>query len=226
MKASTFQTLIMGLLCLAVASLSGGLYNQYQRVAELQSTNTQYQQTLDTLQRDANALKDAQEKLQYALKDLKQMVDTSEQQANTLDPKLDQWAQEIQELHDGLADRATETDMTALRARLEQVEQQLLDLRTKPFLPPPTPSATKPKKTARPKPVPLSPPSPPFSVLSVESRGGERFLAVAPHDSRSLIDVRLLHSGEQIGAWHLKVLAPNSAIFAVAAQPDQTVQLP
>ena len=223
MKASTFQTLIIGLLCLAVAGLSGGLYNQYQHLAELQSTNTQYQQTLDTLQRDANALKDTQEKLQYALKDLKQMVDTGEQQANTLDPMLDQWAQEIQELRDGLAARVTEADLTALRARIEQVEQQLLDLRTKPFPPPPTPSATKPKQTARPKPTPLSPP---FSVLSVESRGGERFLAVAPPDSRSLMDVRLLHSGEQLGAWHLKVLGPNAAIFAVTAQPDQTVHLP
>ncbi|WP_447791298.1 chemotaxis protein [Pseudomonas farris] len=223
MKASTFQTLIIGLLCLTIAGLSGGLYNQYQRMAELQSTDTQRLQTLDSLQRDSSALKDAQEKLQYALKDLKQMVDTGEQQANTLDPMLDQWAQEIQELRDGLAARATAADMTALRARLEQVEQQLLDLRTKPSSPPPTPSATKPKQTARPKPPPLSPP---FSVLSVESRGGERFLAVAPPDSRSLRDVRLLHSGEQLGAWHLKVLEPNSAIFAVAAQPDQTVHLP
>jgi len=223
MKASTFQTLIIGLLCLAVAGLSGGLYNQYQRMAELQSTDTQHLQTLDTLQRDANALKDAQEKLQYALKELKQMVDSGEQQASTLDPMLDQWAQEIQELRDGLAARATVADLAALRARLEQVEQQLLDLRTKPSPPQPTSSATKPKQTARPKPAPLSPP---FSVLSVESRGGERFLAVAPHGSRSLTDVRLLHSGEQLGAWHLKVLEPNSAIFAVAAQPDQTVHLP
>ncbi|UOP10252.1 chemotaxis protein [Pseudomonas palleroniana] len=223
MKASTFQTLIIGLLCLAVAGLSGGLYHQYQRMAELQSTNTQYRQTLDTLQHDSSALKDAQEKLQYALKDLKQMVDTGEQQANNLDPMLDQWAQEIQELRDGLAARATEADMTALRARLEHVEQQLLELKTQPSPPPPTPSAIKPKKTALPKPTPLSPP---FSVLSVESRGGERFLAVAPPDSRSLMDVRLLHSGEHFGAWHLKVLEPNSAIFAVAAQPDQTVHLP
>ncbi|MGN7934071.1 chemotaxis protein [Pseudomonas mediterranea] len=223
MKASTFQTLIVGSLCLAVSVLSGGLYNQYQRVTELENANAQRLQTLDTLQRDSNALKDTQEKLQYALKDLKQMVDTGEQQANTLDPILDQWAQEIQELRDGLAASATAADMTALRARLEQVEQQLLDIKAKPSSPLPMPSATKPKKTARPEPIPLSPP---FSVLSVESRGGERFLAVAPHDGRSLMDVRLLHSGEQFGAWHLKVLEPNSAIFAVAAQPDQTVHLP
>ena len=223
MKASTFQTVIIGLLCLVVAGLSGGLYNQYQRVTELQSTTTQQLKTLDTLQRDASALKDTQEKLQYALKDLKQMVDTGEQQANTLDPMLDQWAQEIQELRDGLAARASAADMTALRGRVEHVEQQLLNLKTQPSPPPPTSSTTKPKQTARPKPIPLSPP---FSVLSVESRGGERFLAVAPHDSRSLKDVRLLHRGEQLGAWYLKVLEPNSAIFAVAAQPDQTVHLP
>ena len=223
MKASTFQTLIVGLLCLAIAGLSGSLYNQYQRVAELQNMNTQYRQTLDTLQLDSNALKDAQEKLQYTLKDLKQMVDSGEQQANTLDPMLDQWAQEIQELRDGLAARATATDVTALRARLEHVEQQLLELKTQPSTPPSTSSVAKPKQTDHPKPISLSPP---FSVLSVESRGGERFLAVAPHDSRSLMDVRLLHSGEQLGTWHLKVLEPNSAIFAVAAQPDQTVHLP
>lgn len=223
MKASTFKTLIIGLICLAVAGLSGSLYNQYQRVAELQSTTTQQLKMLDTLQRDSSAFKDTQEKLQYALKDLKQMVDTGEQQANTLDPMLDQWAQEIQELRDGLADRATAADMTALHARVEHVEQQLLNLKTQLSPPPPTSSTTKPTKTARPKPIPLAPP---FSVLSVESRGGERFLAVAPHDSRSLTEVRLLHSGEVFNAWHLKVLEPNAAIFAVAAQPDQTVHLP
>ena len=223
MKASTFQTLIVGLLCLAIAGLSGGLYNQYQRTAELHSTNTQYRQTLDTLQRDSSTLKDAQEKLRYAMKDLKQMVDSGEQQVNTLDPMLGQWAQEIQELRDGLTARATQADLAALRARLEQVEQQLLEHKTQPSPPPPTSSTTKPKQKARPKPIPLSPP---FSVLGVESRGGERFLAVAPHDSRALMDVRLLHSGEQLGAWRLKVLEPNSAIFAVAAQPDQTVHLP
>ncbi|WP_460155033.1 chemotaxis protein [Pseudomonas sp. S1_F04] len=223
MKASTFQTLIVGSLFLAVSGLSGGLYNQYQRVTELENANAQRAQTLDTLQRDSSTLLDAQEKLQYALKDLKQMVDSGEQQANTLDPMLDQWAQEIQELRDGLAARATEVDMIALRVRLEHVEQQLLDFKSQPPLPPPTPSTAKPKKTAHPKPAPLLPP---FSVLSIEYRGGERFLAVSPPDSRSLDDIRLLHNGEQLGTWQLKVLEPNAAVFAVAAQPDQTVQLP
>ncbi|MFS2068384.1 chemotaxis protein [Pseudomonas sp. CT11-2] len=222
MKASTFQTLIVGGLCLAVAGLSGGLYNQTQRMVELQNSSAQHQQTLDALQTDSNALKDTQEKLHHTVKDLRQMVDTGEQQASVLDPMLDQWAQEIQELRDGLAARATEADVTTLRARLEQVEQKLLDLNSKPS-PPPPPSAAKPKKTALPKLIPLSPP---FSVLGVESRGGERFLAITPHDSRTLADVRLLHSGEQSSTWRLKELEPTSAIFAVTEHPDQTVQLP
>ncbi len=223
MRASTFQTLIVGGLCLAISGLSGELYHQYQRLNELQSTTTQHLKTLDTLQRNVSALQDTQEKLQFALNDLKQAVDTSEQQANILDPLLDQWAQEIQELRDGLAARATAADMTALRARLEQAEQRFLELKTQPSAPPLTPSAAKPKKTARTQPSPLSPP---FSVLAVESRAGERFLATAPQGSHSLADIRLLHSSEQIGAWRLKALEPRSALFAVTGQPDQTVPLP
>jgi peptidoglycan hydrolase CwlO-like protein len=152
MKASTFQTVIVGGLCLAIAGLSGELYNQYQRLDELQSTTTQRLKTLDTLRHDLSALQDTQEKLQFAVNDLKQAVDTSAQQANILDPLLDQWAQEIQELRDGLAARATAADMTALRARLEQAEQRL-ELKTQPSAPPLTPSAAKPKKTARTQPT-------------------------------------------------------------------------
>ncbi|VVP99883.1 hypothetical protein PS914_03961 [Pseudomonas fluorescens] len=222
MKASTFQTVIVGGLCLAIAGLSGELYNQYQRLDELQSTTTQRLKTLDTLRHDLSALQDTQEKLQFAVNDLKQAVDTSAQQANILDPLLDQWAQEIQELRDGLAARATAADMTALRARLEQAEQRL-ELKTQPSAPPLTPSAAKPKKTARIQPSPLSPP---FSVLAVESRAGERFLTTAAHGSRALADIRLLHLGEQIGNWRLKALEATSALFAVTDQPDQTVPLP
>lgn len=223
MKASTFQTLIVGVLCLAIAGLSGELYRQYQRLSEPQSTTTQRLQTLDTLQRDVSELQGTQEKLQLALTDLKLAVDTGEQQANTLDPRLDQWMQEFQELREGLAARATEADMTALRARLEQTEQRFMDLKLRSPTPPATSSTAKPKKTARRQPTPLSPP---FSVLAVESRAGERFLATAPQGSRSLADIRLLHSGEQIGAWRLKALEPSAALFAVTGQPDQTVPLP
>jgi hypothetical protein len=223
MKGSTLQTLILGLMCLAVAGLGGALYNQHQRIADLQDASVTPAQHLDTLQQDSNSLLAAQEALRHEVKELRLAVDSGAQQASTLDPLLDQWAQEIQALRDGLAARASETALAALRTRTEQVEQQLQALNAKPPSTAPPPPA-KPRKAARP-PVP-APLSPPFTVLGIESRGGERFLTAALLGSRSLAEVRLLHHGERIGSWYLKTLSPTTATFTVPNQPDQIVPLP
>ncbi len=219
MKVATFQTLIMGLLCLAVAGLSAGMYNLSQRVAHLQSESAQERQTLSRLQQQSIAFKDAHEQVQSTLNALTQKVDTPP--PTHPDPLLDQWAPALQALRDDLTGRASVNDMTVLSVRLAHLEQQLLALKHTPL--PVRPAAAKPKQPAPAKPAPLIPP---FSVLSIESRGEERFLAVAPLGSHRLSDVRLLRRGEQFGAWHLKTLGTHSATFAVAARPDQTVPLP
>lgn len=223
MNASTFNSLIVGVLCLAVAGLGAGLHNQHRRIVELQSRIGKSLPQLEALRADTNALQDAQEQSRHELRELRLIVDSGEQQANTLDPLLEQWAQEIQALRDGLATRASAADLTALGTRLEQAERQLAVLATKPPSPPSAPSPARPKKTARPQPPP---PSPPFSVLGSESRGGERFLLLAPTGSRSLTDLRLLRRGERIGAWQLKTLETGTALLSVAGQPDQRLQLP
>lgn len=223
MKASTFNTLIIGLLCLAVTGLGAGLHNQHRRVAELQSRVGFQLPQLEALRTEANALQGAQEQLQREVRELRLTVDSGEQQANTLDPLLEQWPQEIQALRDALAIRANAADLTALSARLERAEQQLVALATQPPSPPSAPSAATRKKPARPRPTP---PSPPFSVLGSESRGGVHFLLLAPTGSRSLADVRLLHRGERIGTWHLKTMETATALFSVPGQPDQRLQLP
>jgi hypothetical protein len=223
MNASTFNTLIIGLLCLAVTGLGAGLHNQHRRIAELQSRVGEQLPQLEALRADTNALQDAQEQLRHELRELRLIVDSGEQQANTLDPLLEQWAQEIQALRDGLATRANAAELTALGARLEQAERQLKALATQPPSPPSAPSPATQKKAIRPRPAP---PPPPFSVLGSESRGGERFLLLAPTGSRSLADVRLLHRGERVGAWQLKALETATALFSVAGQPDQRLQLP
>lgn len=223
MKASTFQTLILGLLCLAVSGLTGALYNQHQRTAELQASAAKSTPHLESLQRDSSKLLDAQEALRHELDELRFAVDSGAQQASTLDPLLDQWAQEIQALRNELATRAAETELTALRARIEQAEQQLESLKAKPHSSAP-PSPAKPRKAVRP-PIP-APLSLPFTVLGTESRAGERFLVTAPLGSRSLAEVRLLHHGERIGSWHLKTLGATTAIFTVPERPDQIIPLP
>jgi hypothetical protein len=222
MNTSAFNTLITGLLCLAVSGLGAGLHNQHQRVTELQSRLSEQLPQLQALRADTNALQDAQEQLRHELRELRLTVDSGEQQATTLDPLLEQWAQEIQALRDGLAVRASAAELTALNARLEQAERQLVGLATKPTTPP-SPVTAKPKQAIRHQPPA---PSPPFSLLGVESRGGVRFLLLAPTGSRSLADARLLHRGEQIGAWRLQALEAATALFSVAGQPDQRLPIP
>lgn len=222
MNTSAFNTLITGLLCLAVSGLGAGLHNQHQRVTELQARLNEQLPELETLRADTNALQDAQEQLRHELRELRLTVDSGEQQANTLDPLLEQWAQEIQALRDGLAACARAAELTTLGARLEQAERKLMALATQPSTPPPAPSSAPPKKSTRPKPSRLSPP---FALLGTESRGGVRFLLLSPPGSRSLADARLLHRGEGIGAWRLQALDTGTALFSVAGHPDQRLPL-
>jgi hypothetical protein len=221
MNASTFNTLIIGLLCLAVTGLGAGLHNQHRRAAELQSRLSEQLPQLQTLRTDTNALQDAQEQLRHELRELRLAVDRGEQQATTLDPLLEQWAQEIQALRDGLAVRASAAELTALGTRLEQAERQLMTLTTKSPSPPPSPAT--PKQAIRHMPPA---PSPPFSLLGVESRGGVRFLLLAPTGSHSLANARLMHRGERIGAWQLQALETATALFSLPGQPDQRLPIP
>lgn len=222
MKASTFQTLILGFLCLAAAALAGALYNQQQRIAELQSAAAKPTRHLQSLQQDSSRLREAQEALRQEMDELRLALDNGARQTDTLAPLQDQWAQEIQALRDELSTRSSETELATLRERLEQTEQKLQALEAKRLsTAPPYGHARKAVRPPAPAPV-----SPPFTVLGSESRGAERFLVLAPLGSRSLAEVQLLRRGERIGSWHLKTLGYGAAIFTVPERPDQIIQLP
>jgi hypothetical protein len=60
-------------------------------------------------------------------------------------------------------------------------------------------------------------PEPPFNVVGVELRGGERFLSVAAPGVVGA-DVRLLREGDAVGAWHLLAIEAHAAVFRVAAR--------
>ncbi len=61
-----------------------------------------------------------------------------------------------------------------------------------------------------------TPPSPPFEVIGVESRGSEYFLAVAPKTARSVAEIKLFREHDTIvGAWVLKNLVMDKAVFSV-----------
>lgn len=124
----------------------------------------------------------------------------------------DQWQQQWDSLNQRQRDFASSTDLAAVQNRLDALAQQV--------------SATKPvankarPRTAKPRPRPTTPA---FQLLGVESRGGERFLAIQPNGTAGLAAVRLLRLGDAEGRWQLDALEPQNAVFRV---DQQTRRLP
>ena len=102
-------------------------------------------------------------------------------------------------------------DIKALQARVGVLEARLKSRAL---------SATTSRKTAetaKPK-----VPEPPFNVVGLELRGGERFVSIASRGATALTDLRLLREGESIGAWQLQAIDAHAAVFRV---DNQTVRL-
>ncbi|RMV79102.1 hypothetical protein ALP05_04380 [Pseudomonas caricapapayae] len=113
-------------------------------------------------------------------------------------------------------------DFLALKAQIESVQTALeaMDKRVSVLAQRPvTASAAQPAKF-RPKtpavvaqrPVKLSPP---FQVIGLEVRGGERFLSVAPNGSTRLDQISLIRPGDTRYDWHLRNLGSTTAEFEV-----------
>ena len=102
-------------------------------------------------------------------------------------------------------------DIKALQARVGVLEARLKKAAS---------SAAAPRKTAvAAKPKVLEPP---FNVVGLELRGGERFVSIASRGAAALTDLRLLREGESIGAWQLQAIDAHAVVFRV---DDQTVRV-
>lgn len=102
-------------------------------------------------------------------------------------------------------------DIKALQARVGVLEARLKKRAL---------SATTSRKTAemaKPK-----VPEPPFNVVGLELRGGERFVSIASRGATALTDLRLLREGESIGTWQLQGIDAHAAVFRV---DNQTVRV-
>lgn len=70
----------------------------------------------------------------------------------------------------------------------------------------------------KPKQPVLKPLVPPLAILSIESRGGELFVSVAPSKSATLNQIKLLRVGDIYRSWQLKSIKTNAAVFTVGAR--------
>ena len=102
-------------------------------------------------------------------------------------------------------------DLQALQARVGDIEARMKR------------TAAAPRRTAELAKLKL--PEPPFNVVGVELRGGERFLSVTAPKASSVLDVWLLREGDAVGAWHLLAIEARAAVFRVDGQA-QRIALP
>lgn len=101
------------------------------------------------------------------------------------------------------ADQAAES--RALLERVRRIEARFGRLRS------PAPTAA-----PRPRPAPpveSTPPEPPFDVVGVELRGGERYLAISPKGATDLPRVRLLRQGDTEAGWKLDTIEATGGAF-------------
>ncbi|OKR81919.1 methyl-accepting chemotaxis protein [Pseudomonas aeruginosa] len=114
---------------------------------------------------------------------------------------------------------ASAGDLLVLKATVETLDGSVRTLQEKqakaPPLIVPAPKRPIPAKP-KPKPKPMEPP--PFSILGVEYRGGERFLSVAPPGSTQLSQIYLIRQGDAVAGtnWRLTDLDDGTAHFDVA----------
>ncbi|RMU33191.1 hypothetical protein ALP31_02070, partial [Pseudomonas amygdali pv. morsprunorum] len=116
-------------------------------------------------------------------------------------------------------------EVVVMGARIEELQVKLQDLRAVEAASAQVTAAAKPKtpvpshkSTAQTK---VPEPPPPFSVVGVEYRGGERFLSVAPPGSTQLSQLNLIRPGDMVAGsnWQLNSLDDSRALFSINGSP-------
>ncbi len=137
-----------------------------------------------------------------------------------LSSRIDAVQATAMQAHDAAAEvtrsSATAGDLLVLKADLESLDGKLQKMSK------PQAQATAPKPSSKPKPKPApakAPPvpqdPPPFQMVGLEYRGGERFLSVAPTGSTRLSQIYLIRPGEVVSGstWRLKAVNERTATF-------------
>lgn len=124
---------------------------------------------------------------------------------------------------------ASSGELVVLKASVETLDSRIHELSKTQIKQPAAPSkpkavARKPPPTPKPNTGVVIPQAPPFTVVGIEYRGGERFLTVAPPGSTQLNQIYLIRPGDAVAgtAWRLNALDGRSARFDVAGT-TQTV---
>ncbi len=213
MKRPSPASMILGLCLTAMAGLLG--YQQYQLIQLRSGVDSAAEKT--SLEAILARLNRVDERLDAV--DGQHLVSNEDfrsgQQAlsNRIDA-AQAFAKQASDAVESLAQTtASAGDLLVLKATVETLDGSIRTLQEK--------QAKAPQRGAfpakpKPKPKPIEPP--PFSILGVEYRGGERFLSVAPPGSTQLSQIYLIRQGDAVAGttWRLTGLDDRTAHFDVA----------
>lgn len=126
----------------------------------------------------------------------------------------------IRILSDNLAGLAKQSEFQALQVQLQQLQHDVQALQAAPVVKPAAPAGVTSSGGGKNRAAGQAGTivRPPFKVLGVELRGGERLLSVLPAGEASVTSVILLHAGQHIGQWRLEVIEERHAVFKVGAR--------
>ncbi|HCE6392053.1 TPA: methyl-accepting chemotaxis protein [Pseudomonas aeruginosa] len=220
MKCPSPASMILGLCLTAMAGLLG--YQQYQLIQLRSGVDSAAEKT--SLEAILARLNRVDERLDAV--DGQHLVSNEDfrsgQQAlsNRIDA-AQAFAKQASDAVENLAQTtASAGDLLVLKATVETLDGSVRTLQEKqakapPLIVPPPKRGAFPVKP-KPKPKPIEPP--PFSILGVEYRGGERFLSVAPPGSTQLSQIYLIRQGDAVAGttWRLTDLDDRTAHFDVA----------
>ncbi|HEJ3624768.1 methyl-accepting chemotaxis protein [Pseudomonas aeruginosa] len=216
MKRPTPASMILGFCMAAMASLLG--YQQYQLVQLRSGVNSAAEKTsIEAILARLNRLDavDGQhlvsnEDFRSGQQVLSNRIDAAQAFAKQASDAVENLAQTT----------ASAGDLLVLKATVETLDGSVRTLQEKqakapPLIVPPPKRGAFPVKP-KPKPKPIEPP--PFSILGVEYRGGERFLSVPPPGSTQLSQIYLIRQGDAVAGttWRLTDLDDRTAHFDVA----------
>jgi hypothetical protein len=111
--------------------------------------------------------------------------------------------QRITELANVMTAVASQTDLSALLHRVQQIELNQIPSPVVTISSKPKSRSAKPQKLA----------APPLQILGLELRGDERFLSVGPLGTESLEQCQLIRIGETYAGWRLEHIDDQTAVF-------------
>lgn len=222
MKVHHFQVLVLGALCLGAAVLAAVTYNhQQQLTALLVAADNAPADPVPALRRDLDALGTTLATLPAQVKAQGEHQRQQDATFATLSKQLDEVSASLKAIG-AVPPSPTKADLNALEQRLGNAETAVHALEARAAAPSAQPQPADSAKQA----AKAQSPTPPFTLLGIETRGDVRFVSALPAGAHALSTVHLLQPGDSLNDWQLKAIRRNQAVFQVPGLGERSLPLP